>query len=130
MHSVADNLAWIESLSPWPKEFGLGRIRELLAAVGDPQDAFQAIHVVGTNGKTTTTRLITHILSLTGRTVGMTCTDGIYISGRRIDDGDCSGPQSARSVPPLESSTSPPRTTSARGVTWILSQSLVRVPGR
>jgi cyanophycin synthetase len=56
------------------------------------------VAVTGVNGKTTTTRLITHILSLTGRTVGMTCTDGIYISGRRIDAGDCSGPQSARSV--------------------------------
>lgn len=56
------------------------------------------VAVTGVNGKTTTTRLITHILALTGRTVGMTCTDGIYISGRRIDDGDCSGPQSARSV--------------------------------
>lgn len=56
------------------------------------------VAVTGVNGKTTTTRLITHILSLTGRTVGMTCTDGIYISGRRIDGGDCSGPQSARSV--------------------------------
>jgi len=56
------------------------------------------VAVTGVNGKTTTTRLITHILSLTGRTVGMTCTDGIYISGRRIDDGDCSGPQSARCV--------------------------------
>jgi cyanophycin synthetase len=56
------------------------------------------VAVTGVNGKTTTTRLITHILSLTGRTVGMTCTDGIYISGRRIDSGDCSGPQSARSV--------------------------------
>jgi cyanophycin synthetase len=56
------------------------------------------VAVTGVNGKTTTTRLITHILTLTGRTVGMTCTDGIYISGRRIDDGDCSGPQSARSV--------------------------------
>jgi cyanophycin synthetase len=56
------------------------------------------VAVTGVNGKTTTTRLITHILSLTGRTVGMTCTDGIYINGRRIDDGDCSGPQSARCV--------------------------------
>jgi cyanophycin synthetase len=56
------------------------------------------VAVTGVNGKTTTTRLISHILSLTGRTVGMTCTDGIYIGGRRIDDGDCSGPQSARAV--------------------------------
>lgn len=56
------------------------------------------VAVTGVNGKTTTTRLITHILALTGRTVGMTCTDGIFIAGRRIDGGDCSGPQSARNV--------------------------------
>jgi dihydrofolate synthase/folylpolyglutamate synthase len=58
----ADNVAWLESLSPWPEEFGLGRMRELLAALGDPQRAFPAIHVVGTNGKTTTTRLAEALL--------------------------------------------------------------------
>ncbi len=51
------------------------------------------VSVTGVNGKTTTTRLIAHIQSLTGKTVGMTCTDGIYIGGRRIDTGDCSGPE-------------------------------------
>lgn len=54
--------------------------------------------VTGTNGKTTVTRLITHILRATGRIVGMTCTDGISIDGRRIEVGDCSGPRSARQV--------------------------------
>ena len=54
--------------------------------------------VTGTNGKTTTTRLIAHIVALTGKRVGMTCTDGIYISGTRIDHEDCSGPRSARNV--------------------------------
>lgn len=54
--------------------------------------------VTGVNGKTTTTRFITHILKGTGRRVGMTCTDGIYLDDRRIDNGDCSGPASARSV--------------------------------
>ena len=54
--------------------------------------------VTGTNGKTTTTRFIAHILRGNGLRVGMTCTDGIYIDGRRIDTGDCAGPQSARAV--------------------------------
>ena len=31
MHSVVDNVSWIEALSPWPEEFGLGRMRRLLA---------------------------------------------------------------------------------------------------
>jgi cyanophycin synthetase len=56
------------------------------------------VAVSGTNGKTTTTRLIAHVLRQTGRYVGMTCTDGIYLDGRRTETRDCSGPQSARSV--------------------------------
>ena len=54
--------------------------------------------VTGVNGKTTVTRFIAHILRGTGRRVGMTCTDGIYLDERRIEKGDCSGPQSARMV--------------------------------
>jgi UDP-N-acetylmuramyl tripeptide synthase len=54
--------------------------------------------VTGVNGKTTTTRLIAHILALTQRCVGMTCTEGIYIQGQRVEAGDCSGPLSARLV--------------------------------
>ena len=56
------------------------------------------VTITGTNGKTTTTRLIAHIISVSGRFVGMTCTDGIFLGNRRIDGGDCSGPQSARTV--------------------------------
>jgi cyanophycin synthetase len=56
------------------------------------------ISITGTNGKTTTTRLCAHIVAQTGKRVGMTCTDGIYIAGRRIDTDDCSGPRSARNV--------------------------------
>lgn len=54
--------------------------------------------VTGTNGKTTTTRLIAHIFATSGSRVGMTLTDGVYVNGRQIDDGDCSGPRSARNV--------------------------------
>lgn len=56
------------------------------------------VGVTGTNGKTTTTRCISHILQTAGCHVGMTCTDGIYIDRRRIETGDCSGPQSAANV--------------------------------
>ncbi|HUF63032.1 MAG TPA: cyanophycin synthetase [Verrucomicrobiales bacterium] len=56
------------------------------------------VAVTGVNGKTTTTRFISHILRGTGARVGMTCTDGIFIDDRRIDSGDCSGPRSARAV--------------------------------
>lgn len=56
------------------------------------------IAVTGTNGKTTVTRLLAHALSLWGRFVAMTCTDGIFLAERCIDTDDCSGPQSARRV--------------------------------
>ncbi|MBE0622896.1 MAG: cyanophycin synthetase [Burkholderiales bacterium] len=56
------------------------------------------VAVTGTNGKTTTVRLIAHLLSRSGLRTGMTCTDGVYVGGRRIDSGDCAGPKSARNV--------------------------------
>jgi cyanophycin synthetase len=56
------------------------------------------VAVTGTNGKTTTVRLIAHLITQSGLRVGMTNTDGVYIQGRRIDSGDCSGPRSARNV--------------------------------
>jgi cyanophycin synthetase len=54
--------------------------------------------VTGTNGKTTVVRLLSHIAATAGATVGTTCTEGVWIGGRQIDAGDCSGPQSARRV--------------------------------
>jgi cyanophycin synthetase len=54
--------------------------------------------VTGTNGKTTTVRMIAHILKLMGRRVGMTSTDGIVIDGRLMKRGDMSGPKSAQMV--------------------------------
>ena len=56
------------------------------------------VAVTGTNGKTTTVRLIAHLLSCSGLRVGMTNTDGVFVDGKQTDSGDCSGPKSARSV--------------------------------
>lgn len=56
------------------------------------------VAVTGTNGKTTTTRLIAHLLAGAGLRVGMTNTDGVHVNGRQTDSGDCSGPKSARNV--------------------------------
>lgn len=56
------------------------------------------VAVTGTNGKTTTVRLISHLLHQHGWRVGMTNTDGVYVNGHCIDTGDCSGPKSARNV--------------------------------
>lgn len=56
------------------------------------------VAVTGTNGKTTTTRLIAHILSIAGYTVGMTTTGGIYIDEKCVFKGDTTGPKSALAV--------------------------------
>ena len=81
---------------------------------GDPRDAGRAIveslypdgtsaripviSVTGTNGKTTTTRLIGHGLSQAGKLVGMTTTGGVFVDGEKIQGGDTTGPDSARMV--------------------------------
>jgi cyanophycin synthetase len=56
------------------------------------------IAVTGTNGKTTTTRLIAHMARLKGRKVGYTTSDGVYIQNRLLMQGDCTGPASAEFV--------------------------------
>ncbi|MCW3070615.1 MAG: cyanophycin synthetase [Bacteroidetes bacterium] len=56
------------------------------------------IAITGTNGKTTTTRLTAHILKETGKTVGYTTTEGIYIDDHIIENGDCTGSQSAQTI--------------------------------
>jgi cyanophycin synthetase len=82
--------------------FGKGRnIGEaVMQQMFEPGDdaRIPVVAVTGVNGKTTTTRLIAHVLAHKGLCVGMTNTDGVYIDGRQTDSGDCSGPKSARSV--------------------------------
>lgn len=56
------------------------------------------IAVTGTNGKTTTTRLMAHIMKTVGFKVGFTTTDGVYIQNRLMMRGDCTGPVSAEFV--------------------------------
>ncbi len=54
--------------------------------------------ITGSNGKTTTSRMLANILACAGRTVGLACTDGIYVAGQRIEAGDRSGYDGARRV--------------------------------
>jgi len=54
--------------------------------------------VTGTNGKTTTARMLAHISKMAGYTPGLTTTDGVYIDGQRTVQGDMTGPVSARMV--------------------------------
>src|SRR5450432_1171202 len=54
--------------------------------------------ITGTNGKTTTARMLAHITKMAGYTPGLTTTDGVYIDGQRTVAGDMTGPVSARMV--------------------------------
>lgn len=56
------------------------------------------VAVTGTNGKTTTARLIAHMAKMTGKRVGYTTSDGVYIQNRLLMKGDCTGPASAEFV--------------------------------
>jgi cyanophycin synthetase len=81
-----------------------GTPRDVAAAVVDrlyPPGAparIPVIAVTGTNGKTTTVRMIGHVLQQAGLRVGMTTTDGVYAGGRQVYAADASGPRSARMV--------------------------------
>jgi cyanophycin synthetase len=79
-----------------PRDVG-GHIIEMLYPTGD-DGRIPIISITGTNGKTTVTRMIGHVLAQMGLTVGMTTTDGIYNGDRRIVEGDTTGPHSARTV--------------------------------
>jgi cyanophycin synthetase len=85
-------------------EPAVGRRRNVAAPIVDmlfPEGAPHDIGIVavtGTNGKTTTVRLIAHIMEHAGYSVGMTTTDGIYVRGNLIAEGDMSGPYSAQVV--------------------------------
>ena len=81
-----------------------GQPRDVAGPVLDmlfPDDAPRTIPIAaitGTNGKTTTARMLAHILKMRGYTVGLTSTDGIYIDGQLTVPGDMTGPVSARMI--------------------------------
>jgi dihydrofolate synthase / folylpolyglutamate synthase len=84
MRSVAEGgtaVAWLESLSPWPADgFGTERMRALLERLGNPQRAFEAVHVVGTKGKSSAARRI-------ARTIGGPAYTSPHVAGwhERLD---------------------------------------------
>jgi dihydrofolate synthase/folylpolyglutamate synthase len=76
---------WLDAMSPWPRDgFGLDRMKRLLLVLGDPQDAYPAIHVVGTNGKSTATVTIEQLLLSEGLAVGSTISPHVASWSERI----------------------------------------------
>lgn len=79
-----------------PRNVGAA-ILDMLYPPGE-EATIPVIAVTGTNGKTTTARLIAHIFRHTGKTVGLATTDGIYINNRLVMEGDMTGPFSANVI--------------------------------
>jgi cyanophycin synthetase len=74
-----------------------GPVIDMLFPPGTPSRVPIAA-ITGTNGKTTTARMLAHITKMAGYTPGLTTTDGVYIDGQRTVEGDMTGPVSARMV--------------------------------
>jgi cyanophycin synthetase len=74
-----------------------GHVLDMLYPAG-ANSRIPIVAVTGTNGKTTTTRLIAHMMRMRGYKVGYTTTDGVYIQNRLLMTGDCTGPTSAEFV--------------------------------
>ena len=72
-------------------------ILDMLYPPGEPS-TIPVIAVTGTNGKTTTARLIAHLFRHTDRTVGLATTDGVYLNNRLVMEGDMTGPFSANII--------------------------------
>jgi cyanophycin synthetase len=74
-----------------------GPVMDMLFPPGIPS-RIPIASITGTNGKTTTARMLAHIFKLTGLRVGLTTTDGVYIDGHKTVEGDMTGPIAARMV--------------------------------
>jgi dihydrofolate synthase / folylpolyglutamate synthase len=82
---VTTAVEWLDAMSPWPRDgFGLERMRALLVELGDPQASYPAIHVVGTNGKSTATIAIEQLLLSEGLSVGSTISPHVTGWSERI----------------------------------------------
>ncbi len=74
-----------------------GPVMDMLFPEGS-QSRIPIASITGTNGKTTTSRMISHIFKMSGKTTGLATTDGVYIDGQATVSGDMTGPTSARIV--------------------------------
>lgn len=98
--SLQDAERLLLSLELFGMRFGLDRMRRLLTALGSPQERFGAVHVVGTNGKSSTVRMTAAILRRHGLRVGAYLSPHLvtFAERVRVDDHDVSGPEFAAAV--------------------------------
>jgi UDP-N-acetylmuramyl tripeptide synthase len=103
------NIPFLSAEDEFPAQFGYGKnsinieldkLPESINSIFSQENTgrIPIIAISGSNGKTTSTRLIAHILKTAGHCVGYTTSDGIYIDGELIDEGDTTGPTSAQIV--------------------------------
>jgi len=101
------NIPFLLAEDEFPAQFGYGinsinieidKLPESINSIFTRENTgrIPIIAISGSNGKTTSTRLTAHILKTAGHCVGYTTSDGIYIDGELIDEGDTTGPTSAQ----------------------------------
>ena len=97
--------ASLDALSPRQRRYGEGLVARVAAAEGpgptwirDGDRRYPVVSITGTNGKTTTTRLIAHILRESGKRIGATTSDGIVVNGVLVEPGDWTGPGGAGAI--------------------------------
>ena len=102
------------SLELFGMRFGLERMRRLLTALGSPQERFRAVHVVGTNGKSSTVRFTAALLEAHGVRTGSYLSPHLTSFAERIRIGDADVSAAATSPPRSSAPRRPPRRSTAR----------------
>ena len=80
-----ESLSWLYARQRLGIKLGLGKVERLLSTVGDPQDAFKSIHVAGTNGKGSVTRMLAEVLRRAGVRTGATTSPHLVAFTERIE---------------------------------------------
>ncbi len=98
--SLADAERYLLGLELFGMRFGLDRMRRLMTALGSPQERYETIHVVGTNGKSSTARMIAAILQRHGLRTGTYLSPHLvsFAERIRVDDADTSPERFAAAV--------------------------------
>jgi dihydrofolate synthase/folylpolyglutamate synthase len=85
MWSYADSLEWLYARQTLGIKLGLGKVERLLELLGRPQDSFRSVHVAGTNGKGSVTRMLAGALSRSGHRTGCTTSPHLVSFTERIE---------------------------------------------